>query len=60
MDVDHSSVSKIIEANIAVFGQVKDSLQAINELIKDRNLELDITKFDEWHAQIKNGNHLMD
>ena len=51
-DVDHSSVSKIIEADIAVFGQVKDSLQAINELIKDRLSELDITKFDEWHAQI--------
>ena len=51
-DVDHSSVSKIIEADIAVFGQVKDSLQAINELIKDRLSELDITNFDEWHAQI--------
>ena len=51
-DVDHSSVSKIIEADIAVFGQVKDSLQAINKLIKDRLSELDITKFDEWHAQI--------
>ncbi|MDA9755099.1 acetolactate synthase 3 large subunit [Gammaproteobacteria bacterium] len=51
-DVDHSSVSKIIEADIAVFGQVKDSLQAINGLIKDRLSELDITKFDEWHTQI--------
>ena len=51
-DVDHSSVSKIIEADIAVFGQVKDSLQAINELIKDRLSELDTTKFDKWHAQI--------
>ena len=51
-DVDHSSVSQIIEADIAVFGQVKDSRQAINELIKDRLSELDITKFDEWHAQI--------
>ena len=51
-DVDHSSVSKIIEADIAVFGQVKDSLQAINELIKDRLSELDITQFDDWHAQI--------
>ena len=51
-DVDHSSVSKIIEADIAVFGQVKDSLQAINQLIKDRLSELDITQFDDWHAQI--------
>ena len=52
LDVDHSSVSKIIEADIAVFGQVKDSLQAINNLIKDRISELDISKFDDWHAQI--------
>ena len=51
-DVDHSSVSKIIEADIAVFGQVKDSLQAINNLIKDRISELDISKFEDWHAQI--------
>ena len=51
-DVDHSSVSKIIEADIAVFGQVKDSLQAINNLIKDRISELDVSKFDDWHAQI--------
>ena len=51
-DVDHSSVSKIIEADIAVFGQVKDSLQAINNLIKNRISELDISKFDDWHAQI--------
>ena len=51
-DVDHSSVSKIIEADIAVFGQVKDSLQSINNLIKDRISELDISKFDDWHAQI--------
>ena len=51
-DVDHSSVSKIIEADIAVFGQVKDSLQAINNLVKDRISELDISKFEDWHAQI--------
>ena len=51
-DVDHSSVSKIIEADIAVFGQVKDSLQAINNLIKDRISELDVSKFDDWHEQI--------
>ena len=29
LDVDHSSVSKIIEADIAVFGQVKNSLEVI-------------------------------
>ena len=51
-DVDHSSVSKIIEADIAVFGQVKDSLEAINETIKQRISEIDSKKFDDWHQEI--------
>ena len=51
-DVDHSSVSKIIEADIAVFGQVKNSLQLINSIIKERLDELDKDKFDNWHKQI--------
>ena len=51
-DVDHSSVSKIIEADIAVFGQVKNSLTAINSLIKKRSAEIDSTKIQKWHAQI--------
>ena len=51
-DVDHSSVSKIIEADIAVFGQVKNSLQAINLLIKKRLNDIDNSKFQKWHAQI--------
>ena len=52
LDVDHSSVSKIIEANIAVFGQVKNSLQSMIELL---NKNLDIYSKDnltEWHSQI--------
>ena len=51
-DVDHSSVSKIIEANIAVFGQVKNSLRA---MIKVLNQNLDHYNTDnlrEWHTQI--------
>ena len=51
-DVDHSSVSKIIAADIAVFGQVKNSLQIINSIIKERLDELDKDKFDNWHKQI--------
>ena len=51
-DVDHSSVSKIIEADIAIFGQVKNSLQLINSIIKERFDELDKDKFDNWHKQI--------
>ena len=51
-DVDHSSVSKIIEADIAVFGQVKNSLQSINLQVKERLDEIDKDRFDEWHKQI--------
>ena len=51
-DVDHSSVSKIIEADIAVFGQIKDSLQAINNYLKTKIDEIDNDKLAPWHQQI--------
>ena len=51
-DVDHSSVSKIIEADIAVFGQVKDSLQAINNHLRSRKDEINKEKLSPWHQQI--------
>ena len=52
-DVDHSSVSKIIEADIAIFGQVKNSLIQINSKLKDDSNKLDEKRLDEWHKQIK-------
>ena len=52
LDVDHSSVSKIIEANVAVFGQVKNSLQAMIELLKQNFDEYDKNNLKEWHTQI--------
>ena len=52
-DVDQSSVSKIIEANIAVFGQVKDSLQDILIELEFRRNEIDEKKLDDWKQQIK-------
>ena len=51
-DVDHSSVSKIIEADIAVFGQIKDSLRAINNHLKTKIDEIDNEKLVPWHQQI--------
>tara|TARA_B100001029_G_scaffold39724_1_gene30808 strand:- start:53 stop:1789 length:1737 start_codon:yes stop_codon:yes gene_type:complete len=51
-DVDHSSVSKIIEADIAVFGQVKDSLQAMNAKLKSRLSEINDSRLDVWRNQI--------
>ena len=52
-DVDHSSVSKIIEADIAVFGQVKNSLQAINSKLKLRSSEINDSNLDAWRKQIE-------
>ena len=52
-DVDHSSVSKIIEADIAVFGQVKDSLKAINNYLSSRKDEINREKLSPWHQQIR-------
>ena len=51
-DVDHSSVSKIIEADIAVFGQVKNSLQAMNAKLKSRLSEINDSRLDLWRKQI--------
>ena len=53
LDVDHSSVSKIIEANVAVFGQVKNSLQAIKETLKERIKDYDKEVLEPWHKEIK-------
>ena len=52
LDVDHSSVSKIIEANIAVFGQVKNSLQVMIELLNQNLNQYDKDNLVEWHSQI--------
>ena len=52
LDVDHSSVSKIIEVNVAVFGQVKNSLQAMIELLKQNLNKYDKNNLTKWHSQI--------
>jgi acetolactate synthase-1/2/3 large subunit len=51
-DVDHSSVSKIIEANIAVFGQVKNSLKAMIKVLNQNLDHYNSDKLREWHSQI--------
>ena len=52
LDVDHSSVSKIIEANIAVFGQVKNSLQSMIEVLNKNLDKYSKDSLIEWHSQI--------
>ena len=51
-DVDQSSVSKIIEANIAVFGQVKNSLIELKKQLKDKIDSIDNTLIQPWLDQI--------
>ena len=51
-DVDQSSLSKIIEANIAITGQVKNSLKVlIDELNKKTNM-IEHSKIKPWLNQI--------
>ena len=52
LDVDHSSVSKIIEANIAVFGQVKNSLTEIIKSLELKKELLNKNKISQWKKQI--------
>jgi acetolactate synthase-1/2/3 large subunit len=52
LDVDYSSVSKIIEANIAVFGQVKNSLLEMIELLEAKKELIDPKKILPWTEQI--------
>ena len=52
LDVDYSSVSKIIEANIAVFGQVKNSLLEIIKLLEAKKELIDSKKILPWKEQI--------
>jgi len=51
-DVDQSSVSKIIEANIAVFGQVKNSLIELNKQLKEKINSIDNDLIQPWLDQI--------
>ena len=52
LDVDYSSVSKIIEANIAVFGQVKNSLSEMIKLLEVKKELIDPKKILPWKKQI--------
>ena len=51
-DVDQSSVSKIIEANIAVFGQVKNSLKELNKQLKEKIDLINKSAVKPWLDQI--------
>ena len=52
LDIDYSSVSKIIEANIALFGDVKNSLTKIINKLNDGLNNHDPENFIPWLNQI--------
>ena len=52
IDVDPASISKIINADIPIVGQVKESLAALTKEIKRSKLKIDSDALDSWNAQI--------
>jgi|TARA_B110000967_G_C18895969_1_gene570669 acetolactate synthase-1/2/3 large subunit len=52
IDVDPASISKIINADIPIVGQVKESLAALTKEIKRSKLKIDSEALDSWSTQI--------
>ncbi|MDB0028665.1 biosynthetic-type acetolactate synthase large subunit, partial [bacterium] len=52
IDVDPASISKIINADIPIVGQVKESLTALIKEIKRSKLKMDSDALDLWNSQI--------
>ena len=52
IDVDPASISKIINADIPIVGQVKESLTALIKEIKRSKLKIDSDAIDSWNSQI--------
>ena len=53
IDVDPASISKIINADIPIVGQVKESLVALIKEIKKSKIKIDSEAVDHWISQIK-------
>ena len=52
IDVDPASISKIINADIPIVGQVKESIAALIKEIKRSKLKIDSDALDAWNDQI--------
>ena len=52
IDVDPASISKIINADIPIVGQVKESIAALTKEIKRSKLKIDSDALDKWNSQI--------
>ena len=53
IDVDPASISKIINADIPIVGQVKESLSALIKEIKRSKIKIDSEAISKWNDQIK-------
>ena len=53
IDVDPASISKIINADIPIVGQVKESLEALIKEIKRSKIKIDSEAVSKWSDQIK-------
>ncbi|GIR06557.1 MAG: hypothetical protein CM15mP17_05130 [Gammaproteobacteria bacterium] len=52
IDVDPASISKIINADIPIVGQVKESLQALIKEIKRSKIKIDSDAIEDWISKI--------
>ena len=52
IDVDPASISKIINADIPIVGQVKESLAALIKEIKRSKIKMDSEALESWNMQI--------
>ena len=53
IDVDPASISKIINADIPIVGQVKESLNALIKEIKRSKIKIDSEAISKWNDQIR-------
>ena len=53
IDIDPASISKTVNANIPIVGNVKDVLTAMNQLLDKPELPIDKTALENWWNKIK-------
>jgi len=53
IDIDPTSIAKIVETNIPIVGEVKDVLTEFNTSLKSRKISPTSNNIDNWWAEIK-------
>lgn len=54
IDIDPTSIAKIVETNIPIVGEVKGVLKEFNSALKTRNVTNSTNNIDNWWAEINN------